>query len=899
MRYFLLFVFFSLYATCSLAQKPPIDTSVFDKWPSVGTPAISNNGHYVVYTINNQPTGNSTLVIQATRTKWKMEIPGVVSGAITQDSRKALFIKPGDSLCILTLDSVFTEYIPHVYSFRLFKQGDNECLIYQLNNPAKELVIQDLGTGNKNTFTAIVNYWLSDNGNTLLLQSESMNDNIITYWVDLPGGKMISIGQGANAGGFVFDKSGTQLAFTKDEKVNNQSAISLWYYKQGTDKAVQLADNQSAGIDNGLRLDNIERFSNDGSRLFFNLKERDYPILSPDAVKVDIWSYKDPKLQSQQLSEVDPHQWRGGPRSYSAVIGIQEHHIIRLQQENETILFFREESDDVAFISNSKGDYNEKHWNPAAQPFYYIISTRNGKRKEIKLNAESFPADISPGGKYLIATDTIGRDYFSYELGTDVIRNITRTLPIPFVDNEYEEVVSKSRGMCVTATWLDNDAGFLLYDKYDIWLVDPLGHVPPVNLTNGYGRQHNIVFRLAKDYQHTPLSGKEQLVLSAFNRNTKDNGFYSKVLNQKGDPVLLTMGAYVYDVHLGPISFISTFPPLKARDTALYLVRRESASQSPNYFTTTDFKTFPQLSAVYPEANYNWLRSELMIWKTPDNRLVQGVLYKPENFDPGKKYPVIFHYYERLSDRLNLYEKPEAAGGWLNIPWFVSNDYLVFTPDIHYTIGEPGKNAYNSVISAAKYLARLPYINTTKMGIQGHSFGGYETNYLITHTNKFAAACSSSGFCDLISAYGSVMSNGGAPFFSSWAETGHGRIGATLWQRPGLYIKNSPIFQTDKVTTPLLMMNNKDDGIVPFAQGVEFFTALRRLNKKVWLLQYDGEKHSLFDNNATKDYTIRITQFFDYYLKGHEAPKWMTEGISTRLKGIKTGLGRDTSGKKP
>jgi dipeptidyl aminopeptidase/acylaminoacyl peptidase len=223
----------------------------------------------------------------------------------------------------------------------------------------------------------------------------------------------------------------------------------------------------------------------------------------------------------------------------------------------------------------------------------------------------------------------------------------------------------------------------------------------------------------------------------------------------------------------------------------------------------------------------------------------------------------------------------------------------VFTPDIHYTNGNPGRSAANYVVAAAEHLKKMPWVDDKHIGIQGHSFGGYETNSIITQTDVFAAAMSGAGMSNLVSNYGELMHRGGVAHGRMWAEVGQGRIIKTLWEQPDLYIKNSPVFYTHNVTTPLLMMNNKEDGIVNFSQGVEFFTGLRRLGKKAWMLQYDGKAHSIIDEKTQRDYTIRITQFFDHYLKGKPAPVWMTRGIAAKDKTLKTGYEFDTEIKTP
>ncbi|HMC87082.1 MAG TPA: prolyl oligopeptidase family serine peptidase, partial [Chitinophagaceae bacterium] len=268
-----------------------------------------------------------------------------------------------------------------------------------------------------------------------------------------------------------------------------------------------------------------------------------------------------------------------------------------------------------------------------------------------------------------------------------------------------------------------------------------------------------------------------------------------------------------------------------------------------------------------------------------------------ENFDPGKKYPIIFYYYERLSDRLNTCLQPGLSVGQLNILWYVSNGYLVFTPDIYYKIGEMGESALNYVESAARHLAKMLWVDSSRMGLQGLSYGGMETNYIVTHSHLFAAACSASGVADFISEYGVLDQFGRS--LQSYFEIGQLRMGATLWQRPDLYIKNSAVFKADAMTTPLLLMHTAHDGLFAVANIKEFFIALRRLRKPVWMLLYcgDGDNHGVTGSSSV-DFTIRMQQFFDHYLKGAPMPRWMVEGIPASRKGIDDGLELERLGSK-
>jgi dipeptidyl aminopeptidase/acylaminoacyl peptidase len=223
----------------------------------------------------------------------------------------------------------------------------------------------------------------------------------------------------------------------------------------------------------------------------------------------------------------------------------------------------------------------------------------------------------------------------------------------------------------------------------------------------------------------------------------------------------------------------------------------------------------------------------------------------------------------------------------------VSRGYLVFTPDIYYHQFQIGQSATNTVESAGRMLSKLPYVDSLRMGIAGHSFGGAETNYIVTHTHLFAAALSGAAGHDGVD----LISNGLAisPFGDEGLNTlvrfEREDVGATLWQRPDLWINHSPVYQADQLTTPLLIFYNKADG--DWLRAQEFFIALRRLEKHVWMLQYDNGGHSVEGKDA-EDFTIRATQFFDHYLKGAPMPVWMEKGIPARLKGLDNGLNLDS-----
>jgi dipeptidyl aminopeptidase/acylaminoacyl peptidase len=893
------FVFVILCTSFSLhAQKPLIDTGMFDTWPIVSDPAISNDGKYSLYQVVHQHAEGSTLMINALNGGWKMSEAGASGALLTDDSRKVLFMMPGDSLCIQTLGSPEREYIQKVKSFSLFMQQGKEWLAYEKGSLQIDLTLSNLSNGEKQNYTGLEQYLISRDGRTLVTKSKSIKNQDTTFtlkWISLQSGEGKTIWEGKDVNSLLFDESGTQLAFLTEQKTDNQLLHTCWFYKAGTSKAVELANDQAEGVDSNLTISQISSFSHNGGNLFVGLQERSLPKVKPGIVPMTIWSYRDAKLQSQQFFDLGNIPLK----TYRGVIHLQKNNqVLRLQNENDDFVSSSDPKlDNFQLIRASEGgDWAEEYWNTAAHSVMYLARVSDGTR--INLNMKRFPdPELSEIGKYIIGCAAIEKewDFWSYEIATGKLRNLTGKLPIPLTDNKFEQpLMQNDRGLAI-ACWLTGDSAVLIYDRYDIWQIDPSGKILPVRLTNG--RPRKLIFRIgdnsiaALNRENMAIDPNEVLLLNAFSKETKDVGFYKLDLSKKSPPELLSMGAYS---GMGENGYRAL--PIKARNANVWLLTRESATESPNIFKTTDFRSFVPVSDNHPEKKVNWLTAELINFKTSDGTPSQAVLYKPENFDPGKKYPLIIHYYDKKSDWLNRYWIPSGPNGELDIAWFVSHGYLVLMTDIHYKIQHIGESIYQAVVGAADYLSQKPYVDAKHIGIQGHSFGGYETNYLITHSKKFTAALTSSGMSDLIGYGGSVWSTGTSQ--SEYVETRNVGLAATPWDRPDLYVKDSPIFYLNNVTSPILMVQNKKDGNVSYAQGLELFTGLRRAGKRVWWLEYDHGYHGL-GGIEYKDYVLRSTQFFDHYLKGLPAPKWMVDGMPARMKGVDDGMELEPSGVEP
>ena len=329
----------------------------------------------------------------------------------------------------------------------------------------------------------------------------------------------------------------------------------------------------------------------------------------------------------------------------------------------------------------------------------------------------------------------------------------------------------------------------------------------------------------------------------------------------------------------------------KARNADAVIFTRQSFRRSPDvWYSTLEFQNVARLSRINPQQReYSWGSAELVDYQTTDGVPLQGILYKPDNFDPSKKYPLMVYFYERNSDNLHAYHTPAAGRSTINFSFYVSRGYALFIPDIPYKTGYPGKSALDAVVPGVEKIVSMGFVDKSKIGVQGHSWGGYQIAYLVTKTDLFACAESGAPVSNMTSAYGGIRWGSGMSRMFQYERT-QSRIGQTLWEARELYLENSPLFFVEDINTPLLILHNDEDTAVPWYQGIELFVAMRRLNKPCWMLNYNGEPHWVMKPENRIDFARRMQQFFDHYLMDAPAPKWLVHGIPAIDKGKEFGF---------
>lgn len=901
------------------AQKKSLDHSVYDSWQSIGEKLISNDGSIVVYTINPQE-GDATLVIQNSNGAKIMEVQRGYAAKITNDGKFVVFkikstyqqtreakIKkkkademPKDSLAIVNVANKSIEKFARVKSFKIAEKS-SDWLAWQYEKDEKKksenadkkedegtlLVIRNLLNNKQDSLALITEYFFDKSGKHLLVESAANTKDSIkasVHLIDLFSWKKQRILYGFNdAKGYSFDEEGTQISFVAERdsvKKESQKFYQLFYFKNNLDSAVMLVNKTSQGMPekwNVSEFGNIS-FSKSGKRLFFAtapiLPLKDTSLPEFERVNVDVWHYNDDDLQPAQLKNLENDL----KKNYLARYDFETKKVVQLGNENFERFDKTSEGDGATFYTTSDvGKRVAKQWQGFTLRDVYAVNPIDGKstliRKSLKGNISS-----SYSGNYLLMYDERLNQYQSYNAFTQKINKVAADIQFPLYDEEND--VPDDPNAYGIAKWMEGDKHVLVYDKFDIWKVDPLGKEKSIVLTSG--RKNLIQSRLVNlDEDKKFINSNDTILLKTYHEKTKGSGVATLFFSNNSKLNFVQTSIPISDCFINNL--------VQSKNSINFLFTKERYESSPNLYAAgiSGINKFTDLNTQ--QANYNWGSAELFQWKAYTGKLSEGVLYKPENFDAKKKYPMIVYFYERNNQTLYNYIPPTPTPSRLNISFFVSRGYIVFVPDIWYKNGKPGQSAYDYIVSGTRAIVKLGFVDSTKLGLQGQSWGGYQIAHLITRTKLYAAAWAGAPVVNMTSAYGGIRWGTGINRQFQY-EKSQSRIGANLWERRDLYIENSPLFHLQNVTTPVVIMANDKDDAVPWYQGIEMFSALRRLNKKVWMLNYNDEVHNLMERRNRKDIQIREQQFFDWLLKGEKPATWLSEGLPAIMKGRTLGL---------
>jgi dipeptidyl aminopeptidase/acylaminoacyl peptidase len=757
-----------------------------------------------------------------------------------------------------------------------------------------DLIVRELATGTETKAAEVVEYAWNKDGSWLTYAtasaatSKTPSDGAFARRMSDGTVKNLLTGEG-HYKGLAFDDAGTQLAFLtdRDNYKDDAPAFKLYHWASAAETATEMfpGTGSAAGLSPGWAVSENGSldFSKDGTKLFFGTAPapKADPEDAPEPTKVDIWHYKDPELQPMQKVRAEEEK----KRNYRAVVYVKDRKFVQLATTDMPDI--RLSADGNTAIGVSDVPYKMLVSWDSSYSDYYAVSLVDGSRRKLLERSRS-GASLSPKATHLLTFDSNDYSWYSIRIADGKKTNLTARLGVHFEDESGDTPEpQRAHG---SAGWIEGDKSVLLYDEFDIWEVNADGTNARM-ITRGTGRKTHTVFRYVRlDAQPAGPGGRrgagaggddegispaKPLLLSAVDDVTKASGFYRlPSLTAMTDPTRLVM----LDKSLGGVQ--------KAKGADVYVFTEQRFEEFPNlWITGGTFTDAKKISDANPQqANYIWGHSELIDFVDTDGQPLRAILTKPENFDPSKKYPLMVYIYEKLTDGLHRYMAPAPGSSSINPARYVSNGYILLQPDITYKTGYPGQAALRCVIPAVQKVLAMGFIDPKRVGIQGHSWGGYQITYLVTQTNMFRAVEAGAAVSDMISAYGGIRWGTGMSRAFQYEHT-QSRIGAPPWERPLQFIENSPIFWVEKVQTPYLTMHNDDDDAVPWYQGIEFFNALRRLGKEAYMFVYNGEKHGLRDRENMKHWTVHMAEYFDYYLLGAPKPDWMEHGVPYLEKG--------------
>lgn len=923
----------------------------FDAWQRVSNHRLSDNGQWAAFSVNPQE-GDGVLTFYNVKNGQKIEVERGYEARFSADSKwayalikpffketrqakidkKTKFDLPQDSLAIINLTNGKVEKRANVISYKTGKKGglwvawlscDTAYIAQDAlddKKAGKPMVIYNPSTGAEHRINWVADFSFDEKGEKIGLRlAKCKDDSLATDGIGvvmLPDTSCRILDRDkVFYGNPVFSTDGDKLAYTASidstesgtrkcelflanlteglsdpKNINIETTLTQGKGKHlakphssDPDTQKELEDrwskNNGAGEELAINQYSKPQFSHNGKRLIIGVA----PIVAPDDTtlvdfetpSLDIWRWNSPYTPPQENILVDELR----ENTFPVVINLADGEQVLTTTDPLSKVVEPDRWDaDWALVEDPSDNLLTLQWDYQFPVKLILKNINNGESRDIGYVGNEL-YELSPCGKYVAWFGD--RQYHVYDIATGQTKDVSLGVPYPLW-NESQDIPLPEKEPYGIMGWSENDRDFLVYDKHDVWSLDPKGEREPVCVTAGEGRLLNLRFRgvTAKpDFRF--FTPGEQILYSVFNYADKKNGLATSTFNGKAEkPEIEILDGYTF------------YQIRQSKENNVYSWVQGNFETSPNVYVSPDLrkKKWEQASNSNPQMkDYRWGTAQLVKWYAYDGSPAEGILYLPDDFNEDETYPMIAYFYETYTEDLYYHYDMEPSWSWINFPFYVSRGYAIFVPDIHYSVGLPGESAWNYICSGVEEICKkYPNIDKNRIGIDGQSWGGYQTAYLVTRTNMFACAGSGAPVSNMTSAFGGIRWGSGDSRQAQY-EMGQSRIGRNLWDAPQLYIANSPVFYADRVNTPLLIMHNDADGAVPWYQGIEMFMALRRLGKPVWMLEYNGEAHNLKERKNRKDITKRLQQFFDHYLKGDPMPAWMREGIPAIRKGQEFG----------
>lgn len=897
-----------VFSLSVLAQKHS-DTLGFRElrdWNKIERPQLSNDGKFTCYELNPNH-GDGRLVLFDNIEGEQLLFPRSKKGNFGPDNNFVAFLTyppkstldslkrlktsdedfPKDTLKIFNLQTKELTVRPNVEDYSIPNWGDwifyfapsdttQKDSISNKSNDGKIMISESIYNSEIDSFYNVVSYHLTEDSSYVFI-NESSNDST-------PGTKIIRLDPGKERVDTILetelkitrlipDQKGKNLAILSKSDSTSKNTLSLWQESSG---GVKIIGNEKSSFlpANWTISEHFSMyFAQDSSRLFFGISPQplvqDSSLLPEEVVPVEVWHYEDDYLYTRKEVELENDK----KKSYLMAFDYEQDRIISIGSSDlPEILIANEGNGSYALGINNKPYRMLQSWEGLEYKDVYAVDMRTNKVFSVAKKISGNPK-MSTTGQYCTWFELTDTSWHIYDFEKRKETNLT--LGDKIFANELNDIPTHP-GPYGIMGWTKDDAALLLYDRYDIWKISSTDWNHKIKLTSGRKDKNRFRYTATDpSLEYLPHS----IYLHVFNEKEKSDA-YCQLDMENGEMTKLLSSDNKLSRRI-----------IKSKESSTLLFTEESFSTFPNLILSdTTFRKQQTISDANPQQKlFGWGSIEQVRWKSDQGREIEGLLVKPADFDPNRKYPMIVNFYERSSEGLHAHRAPEPHRSTINYSFYASNGYVIFNPDIHYTTGYPGASAEEAVISGTKYILSLGFVDSTRMALQGHSWGGYQIAHILTKTDMFRCAEAGAPVVNMTSAYGGIRWGSGRSRMFQYEHT-QSRIGATLWENPELYLENSPLFHLEKMNTPVLILHNDQDGAVPWYQGIEYFVALRRLGKPAWLLNYNGEPHWPLKWHYRMDFNRRMFQFFEFYLKDAPMPKWMKTGVPPLEKGILQGF---------
>ncbi|WP_047414922.1 prolyl oligopeptidase family serine peptidase [Cellulophaga sp. Hel_I_12] len=893
-------VFTVFFSTISTAQDKVLQLEDYSKWKRIVSSKISPNGEWFTYGL--RPNGgDDTLFVKKTSAKtsdFTYRIPHASSPSFSSNSKWAAYLispsikatkelkksskkvfRTAELRNLITGDSI---HFKRATSMTFSEDGKYFAISLEKSESDKsehkgqDLIVVDLTTLASLNFGNVYEFAFNKNSSHLAYTidaAEMVGNGLYVY--DLNKNKLQNLDSDRKTySSLIWDDAnilkedwgnkGTQIAVLKGKTIDtlaqrDNMLLTVSNVHQNPIKRT-LNVNEKTNFPNNFVISEKGRlqFSNDGSFVLFGIKEQEEKMkMDKDTIaNLDVFHWNDETINSVQRSRENDNR----DFTYWASFQFNNNVFTRLTDDSMRNLLFSRNSE-YWVGSDPKPYINDVNWGISPEDLYRV-NLKTGKR-DLIVKLIKRPLGYSPEGNYYaVQKDTA---IHIINLADNTLTNISKSADVNFMNLEHPYPHEKPP--YGVAGWTKDGTSIILNHKYDLWSLKLDGSVVK-NITQGFGDQEETRFRYQNLNPNAPyIDTKEPLLLNAYGEWTKKAGFYELKIGEK--PKSLLFDDYAFTTIM------------KAEKSDNVVFTKESFVEFPDYYVSnTSFKKPQKLTDANPQQKeYKWGSKVLIDYTNSKGEKLQGTLTLPANYEKGKKYPMVVYFYEKMSDRHHRYYMPtydDRPHG----STYASNGYLFFQPDNVYEVGKPGTSSLDCITSATQKVIDLGYADPKRIGLQGHSWSGYQSSFILTQTDMFACVVTGAPPTDLESFYNNIYGNTGTNH-NGIMEIGQVRMGrgVTPWTHREIYQRENPMFHAKNIKVPFMILHGTADGAVDWTQGLEFYNAARRLGKEVIFLSYPGEPHHLSREANQKDFQIRMKQYFDHYLMDKEIPKWMADGI--------------------